>query len=301
MAVSACNSISRHREPDNTGHTTLPLRAAYSAANSPAPSATSRNPPSVISKQTDLQRAAEAVLHPPHHPVAVVAIALEIQHRIDHVLQQPRPGQRPLLRHMAHQDQRAAPSIWRDTPAPDSTPAAASPCPARRADHPYKSSGSNRSPAASAATSALAPRSAPGSYPPTRRDLRRQATRPVSGSFTAVVSLRSFTIRLPCESLGPQTQLPRRLLAGDVQHRLAPAGQRDRGLQHERGLADPRIAAEHGRAALATRPPPLEPWPRAPPRSRGSADRSLRPAPGRTPRSPWGCVDASRRPPRRSR
>ena len=49
VAVSACTSISRQREPDKTGQTTLPLRAEYSAASSPAPSATSRSPPSVIS------------------------------------------------------------------------------------------------------------------------------------------------------------------------------------------------------------------------------------------------------------
>ena len=53
----------------------------------------------------------------------------------------------------------------------------------------------------------------------------------------------------PREPLGPQPQLARGLFAGDVEHRLIPPRQRDGGLQHQRGLADPRVPAQHRRAA----------------------------------------------------
>jgi hypothetical protein len=51
---------------------------------------------------------AEAVLGRPQHAVATAGIALEIQHRIDQVLEQLRPGDAAVLGDVADEDDRAA-------------------------------------------------------------------------------------------------------------------------------------------------------------------------------------------------
>ena len=56
----------------------------------------------------ELVRRAEAVLDRAQDAVGVVAVALELQHAVDEVLEHPRPGDGAVLRHVADQDRRDA-------------------------------------------------------------------------------------------------------------------------------------------------------------------------------------------------
>ena len=55
------------------------------------------SPRSVIGEHTDLVDGAEAVLDGAHQTEAGMRVALEVQHRVHHVLQHARTGQRALL------------------------------------------------------------------------------------------------------------------------------------------------------------------------------------------------------------
>ena len=57
-------------------------------------------------KHADFVGGAKAVLHPAQNTELMPAVAFKIQHRIHHVLQHPRPGDRALFGHMPNQDQR---------------------------------------------------------------------------------------------------------------------------------------------------------------------------------------------------
>ncbi len=57
-------------------------------------------------ENTDLVRATEAVLHPSEDPGRVPRISLEGEHGVDEVLERSRAGNRPVLRHVAHQEHR---------------------------------------------------------------------------------------------------------------------------------------------------------------------------------------------------
>ena len=59
-------------------------------------------------EHTQLVDRAEAVLHRTQQSQTTVGLALEIQHRIDHVLKHARPGQRTFLGHMADEEDRRA-------------------------------------------------------------------------------------------------------------------------------------------------------------------------------------------------
>ena len=56
----------------------------------------------------DLVRRPEAVLEGPQDPEALEPITLELEHRVDHVLQDARSRDGPLLRHVPHEDHRYA-------------------------------------------------------------------------------------------------------------------------------------------------------------------------------------------------
>src|SRR6185369_637819 len=57
-------------------------------------------------EHADLVGAAEAVLHRPEYAVLVTALALEAQHRIDHMLENARAGDRPVLGDVTDEDDR---------------------------------------------------------------------------------------------------------------------------------------------------------------------------------------------------
>ena len=56
-------------------------------------------------EDAELVRRAEAVLRRPQHPVRVVAIALELEHAVDEVLEHARAGDRAVLRHVADEEE----------------------------------------------------------------------------------------------------------------------------------------------------------------------------------------------------
>ena len=57
-------------------------------------------------EHADLVGAAEAVLHRPQDAVLMAALAFEAQHRVDHMLEHARAGDRPVFGDMADQDHR---------------------------------------------------------------------------------------------------------------------------------------------------------------------------------------------------
>ena len=59
-------------------------------------------------EDAELVDGAEAVLDRPQHPKAAARLALEVEHRVDHVLQHPRPGDGALAGDMADQEQDGA-------------------------------------------------------------------------------------------------------------------------------------------------------------------------------------------------
>ena len=59
-------------------------------------------------EDADLARRAEAVLHGAHDAERVVAVALEVQHRVDHVLEHARPGDRTVLGDVTDDERRDA-------------------------------------------------------------------------------------------------------------------------------------------------------------------------------------------------
>ena len=65
--------------------------------NRPVGSVTALMPSADEVEAADLVDGAEPVLHRPHHAEAGVAVALEVEHDVDHVLEDPRPGDRAVL------------------------------------------------------------------------------------------------------------------------------------------------------------------------------------------------------------
>ena len=72
-------------------------RPVWCSTNSPVGSVTAAMPVGAEVEAADLVDRAEAVLHRPDHPEARVAVALEVQHHVDEVLEHPRPGDRAVL------------------------------------------------------------------------------------------------------------------------------------------------------------------------------------------------------------
>ena len=59
-------------------------------------------------EDAELVRGAEAVLRRPQDPMRVVAVALELEHAVDEMLEHARPGDRAVLRHVSDEDRRHA-------------------------------------------------------------------------------------------------------------------------------------------------------------------------------------------------
>ena len=57
-------------------------------------------------EDAELVRRSEPVLHGPQDTMCVVAVALELKDAVDEVLEHPRPRDRPVLRHVTHEDRR---------------------------------------------------------------------------------------------------------------------------------------------------------------------------------------------------
>ena len=64
-------------------------------------------------EHAELVDGAEAVLDRAHQPEARMRVALEIEHRVDDVLQHARAGDRALLGHVADEDARRCRAAWR--------------------------------------------------------------------------------------------------------------------------------------------------------------------------------------------
>ena len=87
----------------------LPRRSARNSADGLA---TSARPAVGHLEHADLVGGAEAVLDRAQDAELVAAVAFEIQHRVHHVLQHARPGERAVLGDVADQHQRESPRSW---------------------------------------------------------------------------------------------------------------------------------------------------------------------------------------------
>ncbi len=172
-------------------------------------------------EDADLRDRAEAVLHRSHDTERVVAIAFEVQHRVDHVLEHARTGDRSLLRDVTDDERRDA-VVLRDTHEPRRA----------RADLPDR--------ARDARGVGVEHRLDRVDDQDVRRGLRARLPRRAATSVTGS-SPMSLAHAEPTRA---HLHLRRRLLAAHVQHTGALARQRVGHLQQQRRLADARLAAE---------------------------------------------------------
>ena len=198
-ATSACSSAGSGRRPSITTVTAVPGTGGppKRARNSPDGSAIPTMPSSRSSKQPTSSAGAEAVLDAADHAQRRVLVALEGQHDVDEVLQHPRAGDRAVLGHVPDQHHRQ-PALL----------------------------GQRRSSATVTARTCVTPPGAPsavsvdmvctesttsscGATASMWRDDRRQVG--LGGQVQLVVH--------GAGALGAQPDLPRRLLAGDVEDR----------------------------------------------------------------------------------
>ena len=107
-ATSACTSSRIGRLPSIAGRSTEPGPAAPSSASADDGSTTGVEPCARHLEDPDLVGGAEAVLDRPQHPQVPVAVALELEHGVDEVLEHARAGDRPVLGHVADEDDRDA-------------------------------------------------------------------------------------------------------------------------------------------------------------------------------------------------
>ena len=217
---------------------------------------------------------AEAVLERAQRAVGALALALELQHAVDQVLEHARAGQRALLGHVAHEQRRRCRAPWPAASAGRRPRAPGRPSPARAG----QAGGVERLHRVDDAD--LGP-----------LGLQR-------GEHGVEVRLgddRARSQRVRPEPLGAQLDLRRRLLAGDVEHRCAP---RPRGCRARTEVSvDLPIPGEPpiSTSEPGTRPPPStrssSPMPVVQPREpsapgrRASAHRRERPAGARAPRA----------------
>ena len=171
-----------------------------------------------------------------------VALALEGQDRVDEVLERLRAGDRAVLRDVADEDDRDPARPWRPPSGGGPTRGPGRRCrPARRARR--------RSAVWIESTTSRAGRSAPRSR--ARRSGRsRSRRRPGSPPAGAVEEARGAR-----PGGGPGRPTPRRSRRGPAGGRRG-RGDAGGGLEQERRLADPRLAADEDDASPGTSPPP---------------------------------------------
>ena len=110
-ATSAWISSSSGREPSSAQATAAPISPSTVRPKSSDGSGTPTRPVPVISKTRELVGRAEAVLGGAQDAMLVVAVALELQHAVDEVLEHARACDRPVLGHVADEDRRDAASL----------------------------------------------------------------------------------------------------------------------------------------------------------------------------------------------
>ena len=93
--------------PSSAGNTLVPLTGSPRwVRNSADGFGTSRKPRPFHREHADLVGAAEAVLHRAEDAILVAALALEAQHRVDHMLEHARAGDVAVLGDMADEHHR---------------------------------------------------------------------------------------------------------------------------------------------------------------------------------------------------
>ena len=113
--ASACTSATSGRRPSSVTVTQVPGAGSVRDAerNSPLGSASPMDAVVGELEAADLVGRPEAVLHRADHAQRRVALALEVQHDVHEVLEQPRPGDRAVLGDVADQDDGHARGPWR--------------------------------------------------------------------------------------------------------------------------------------------------------------------------------------------
>ena len=106
-AHSAWTSTRKGRVPSTDAVTTLPASSPAILAQKKARRVEHLAQPAVAHlEDADLVRGAEAVLHGAQDPEIAGVLAFEIQHRVDHVLENARTGERPVLGDVSHEEDR---------------------------------------------------------------------------------------------------------------------------------------------------------------------------------------------------
>ena len=116
---------------------------------------TSLRPDAVMAKKPSSLTGAEAILGGAHDAVTAAGLALEIQHRIDQVLEQARAGDRALLRDVADDDHRGPGRLRKRTSCRGALAQLRRPRRRRSGRPPIAASGWNRSPKARRGARAL--------------------------------------------------------------------------------------------------------------------------------------------------
>ena len=113
VATSAWTSTSRGRWPSINGTTAEPGTPSAAIGQEQAARVGDADQPGLGHlEQAELARGAEPVLDRPQQPQRVVPIALEGEHRVDHVLEHARAGQATLLGDVADEQDGDAALAW---------------------------------------------------------------------------------------------------------------------------------------------------------------------------------------------
>ena len=107
----------RPRALERAGDRGADLAAPRCGRRAPRGPGTPTSPVPVISKTRELVRRAEAVLRRAQDAVGVVAVALELEHAVDEVLEHARAGDGAVLRHVTDEERRDA-GLLRDPQEP---------------------------------------------------------------------------------------------------------------------------------------------------------------------------------------
>ena len=117
-STSACTSTSIGRLPSRATMTALPLTGCACRDRKIADGFLHLPQPLLGHREhADLVGRAEAILDRAHHAEAAAGLALEIQHGVDHVLEDARAGDHAFLRHVPDDQHRHAGSTWRSARA----------------------------------------------------------------------------------------------------------------------------------------------------------------------------------------
>ena len=100
----ACTSTRKQRLPSTATCTAAPGGGAASPRKSADGSATPHEAVAGHLEDAELVGRAEAVLHGAQRAEEAVAVALELEHRVDHVLEDARPGDGALLGHVTDEE-----------------------------------------------------------------------------------------------------------------------------------------------------------------------------------------------------